>query len=306
MEKIIIDTDIGDDIDDAFAIALMLESKRAECLGITVCFGEVDKKARLAKKLLTLWNRADIPVYAGLSYGERRDIVPGPPCQWGEELKDDCYKSINNVEIDCGQGAVDFLIGTAEKSNYDITLLAIGPLMNVAAAIKKAPETMKRLKRIVLMSGCFYRHIKEWNTLCDPDGADIVYRSGVPIAAVSLDTTETTWLSEKDCSEIARKEGDKQKYLHTLVERHRAYHGTRPCLHDPLAFWYCVQPDILETERLSVKVDTEGRFTRGMTLNCNTLVFNKEKISAETVEIDASVKCNGKKFVKLFMDILFS
>ena len=142
-QLVILDTDIGDDIDDAFALALILRSPELHLLGVETAFGDTELRARLVDRYLAAVGRSDVPVLAG---------IPGPQTshfsqaayarQWPERKH---------------ASGVDFLLGQIRTHPDQITLIAIGPLSNVGAAITRDPATFKKLKRVVIMGGSVYR-----------------------------------------------------------------------------------------------------------------------------------------------------
>jgi inosine-uridine nucleoside N-ribohydrolase len=138
--KIIIDTDIGDDVDDAFALGLALASPELEILGITTAWGDTQLRARMVDRLLGETGAANIPVAEGIPtksktlFSQARWAQAGPPPK-------------------PHPAAVDFLLEQIHKSPGQITLVAIGPLTNIGAAIDRDPATFRRLKQVVLMGG---------------------------------------------------------------------------------------------------------------------------------------------------------
>src|SRR6266702_6656921 len=144
-EKVIIDTDIGDDIDDAFAVALALRSPELQILGITTTFGDTEMRAKLLDRLLEEAARADIPVAAG------------PPTQPKTAFTQLKYAKGGHCAQPSHPDAVSFLLDQVRRNPGEITLVAIGPLVNVGAAIEKDPDTFRKLKRVVLMGGSIYR-----------------------------------------------------------------------------------------------------------------------------------------------------
>lgn len=146
-EKIIIDTDIGDDVDDAFAVVLALRSPELEILGITTTFGDTETRAKLVDRLLGEVNRLDIPVAVG---------APTPTPANDRFTQRRYAEGAHFARLSHPQ-AVDFILEQIRRHPGQITLIAIGPLMNVGAAIDKAPETFRKLRRVVLMGGSIYR-----------------------------------------------------------------------------------------------------------------------------------------------------
>src|SRR5580658_3377077 len=144
-EKIIIDTDIGDDVDDAFAVVLALRSPELEILGVTTTFGDTETRAKLVDRLLGEAGREDIPV------------AVGAPTSANNQFTQRRYAEGGHFARASHPQAVDFILQQIRRYPGQITLVAIGPLMNVGAVIDKEPETFRKLRRVVLMGGSIYR-----------------------------------------------------------------------------------------------------------------------------------------------------
>jgi len=140
-EKVIIDTDIGDDIDDAFAIALALKSPELEILGIATTFGDTEARAKIVDRLLGEAGRSDIPVLAGA------------PTKTTNVMNQKRYGEGGRFARASHPNAADFILEQIRRYPGQITLIAIGPLMNVGALIDKDPATFLKLKRVVIMGG---------------------------------------------------------------------------------------------------------------------------------------------------------
>ena len=191
-EKIIIDTDIGDDVDDAFALALAVKSPELQVLGVMTTFGDTETRAKITERFLGEVGRGDIPVLAG-----KATATKNPMSQ---------RKYAENHFAKASHGdAVEFLLQQIRKYPGEITLIAIGPLMNVGAAIDKDAATFRKLKRVVLMGGSVRRGygdlgytaavppMPEWNILNDVGSAQKLFTSGVPlyVDAAGFDAIET-------------------------------------------------------------------------------------------------------------------
>jgi purine nucleosidase len=140
-EKVIIDTDIGDDIDDAFAIALALRSPELEILGISTTFGDTEARAKIVDRMLGEAERTDIPV------------ATGAPTHTTNIMNQRRYGEGGHFARASHPSAVDFILDQIRRYPGQITLIAIGPLMNVGALIDKDPATFLKLKRVVMMGG---------------------------------------------------------------------------------------------------------------------------------------------------------
>src|ERR1041385_7505540 len=179
-EKVIIDTDIGDDIDDAFAVALALRSPELQILGVTTTFGDTEGRAKIVDRMLGEAGRQDIPVAEGAS--------THAPNLIGQRGYGESGKFVRSSH----PSAVDFILDQIRKNPGEITLICIGPLMNVGAIIDKDPQTFRKLKRVVIMGGSVDRGYgdpygpptpaePEWNIKNDPHSAQKLFASGVPV-----------------------------------------------------------------------------------------------------------------------------
>jgi purine nucleosidase len=255
---VILDTDIGDDIDDAFALALALRSPELRLLGITTEFGDTALRARLVDRYLKAVGRADIPVRAGIE-------TPAP-----NHFTQAAYA---RQEPDHPHGdAVDFLLAQIRAHPGEITLIAIGPLGNARAAIARDPDTFRKLKRVVMMGGSIYRGYNdaqgssrppdaEWNIKCDPAGARALLASGVPVFMMPLDSTQVR-LPVQDQEEIFSHGSPLTDQLTLLYHQ---WADDRPwpvpTLFDPVAVTYAFRPDLCPATPLRLEVDDHG-YTR--------------------------------------------
>lgn len=268
MEKVIIDTDIGDDIDDALALAFALKAPELDILGITTVFRNSALRARITAKLLETLGREDIPVCAGMDIPLIQNIRNftrdqfdengrAVPCQYIDESMRDCEYS--------QEWAPDFIIRSVIEHPHEITIIAIGPLTNVAAALRKNPAIVPLIKKIVLMGGVVTRDFAEWNILCDPESARIVYSCGAPVYAVGLEVTERCQMSLEKVNELYSLGGETCRLLSDLMKRWFIhYEYERPCLHDPLTVAAVVCDKYVSFSKKRIQVQLEGA-SRGMT-----------------------------------------
>src|SRR5262245_56539916 len=142
--KVILDTDIGDDIDDAWALAFVIAHQNFQPLGITVSHGNTPARARMACKMLHLAGRGNVPVFVGRQT-EQKEY--SHQFTWAEDFTEKRPES---------KTAADFIVETVRKNPGQVTLIAVGPLQNLADALRKEPQLGKLAKRVVLMSGCIY------------------------------------------------------------------------------------------------------------------------------------------------------
>jgi purine nucleosidase len=256
----IIDTDIGDDVDDAYALGLALQSPELQILGITTAWGNTPLRARLVERLLEETGRQEIPVAVGiekypekgkLTFSQERYALRGPKKQL--------------------PGAVDFLLEEIGKHPGQITLIAIGPETNLGAAIERDAETFRKLKRIVLMGGSVYRGYEgftyptgkphpqpEWNILCDVAAAKKVFNSGVPLYVMPLDATQIR-LQELERARIFSNGTALTDALTVLTQQWSATtNSPTPTLFDVVAVAYAIQPELCPVKPMRLDVDDQG------------------------------------------------
>jgi inosine-uridine nucleoside N-ribohydrolase len=182
---VIFDTDIGTDIDDAYALVALMNRPELEVLGITTVSSDAVARARLAAKLLAVaggkWSR--VPVYAGIS----------TPTQYMKQVEWAAEFEAANLHA---SGAVDFMRREIEKRPGQVTLIAVGELTNVAALLQSSPGIAAKIKGIALMGGAVYRGYApgskpepEWNIRSNAEAARIVFKSGAPLLVAPLDST---------------------------------------------------------------------------------------------------------------------
>ena len=261
MVKFLLDTDIGDDIDDSFALALLVKAGGENLLGVTTVFRNTADRAQQATQLLKTLGRSDVPVYAGERlpikepihvFAKDSDELPENQhiCQWNE----------NYAGYPVKEGAVDYIIECAEKYGENLVILPIGPLTNIARAIEKAPDTMKKVGKIVQMGGWFSNYEPEWNILCDPEAAHTVWSFSVPVYAVGLDVTLKCTLDKDLLTEFRNSEKPYNKQIIEWLDKWFAFFNfDKSVMHDPLAVASYFE-DVCTFEKKYVKADlTEKR-----------------------------------------------
>jgi purine nucleosidase len=259
--KVIIDTDIGDDIDDAFAIDLALASPELNIVGITSAWGNTALRSRMLDRLLCEIGRADIPVKTGISTKTDTKFSQQP---WANE----------GIERSHGD-AVTFLLDQIRHNPGAITLIAIAPLTNIGAAIDRDPATFRKLKRVVLMGGSISRGYDdlgytaphgpsaEYNIAMDPNSAQKLFKSRVPIFMMPLDSTQLKF-DETKRSLLASISTPMTDSLQVLTaEWQRSSQQITPTMFDVVAAAYAANPEVCPTTPLHIEVDDKG-FTRAM------------------------------------------
>jgi purine nucleosidase len=254
---VIIDTDIGDDIDDAFALALALKSPELKILGVTTAFGDTELRARLVDRYLAAVGRKEIPVASGVATPHDNVFTQAAYAE-GEPAR----KHADGVK---------FLLNEIRKHPGEVTIIAIGPEGNLAAAIQQDAETFRKVKRVVLMGGSVYRGYgdehrppeSEWNINRDPASAKALFTSGVPIFMMPLDSTQVKLPTQgrERIFSSGSPLGDQLKQLYEQWVAHSDNRAVDPTLFDPVAVTYAIRPDLCPAKPLRIEVDDKGMTT---------------------------------------------
>lgn len=256
-QKVIIDTDIGDDIDDAFAVALALSSPELDILGITTAWGDTQLRARVVDRLLCETGTDSIPVAAGISTESKIAMDHAP---WARSY----WKPVKQHGP-----AIDFILDQIRRYPDQITLVAIAPLTNVGGLIERDPGTFRKLKRVVMMGGSVYRGYNdlgyapnhspdpEYNIVSDIHAAARLFASGVPLYVMPLDSTQLK-LDEVKREIIFRQSTPLTDAL-TLL--YHLWGQQTPTLYDPVAVSFAIDPNICPTQAMRIAVDEKG-YTR--------------------------------------------
>ena len=255
--KVILDTDIGDDIDDAWALAFVISHQGFTTLGITIAHGNTPARAKIACKLLHITKRHDIPVCVGRKTNDK----VFPQYSWAEDF---------TAKQPSAKSAADFIVDTVKRHAGEVTLLAVGPLQNLADALRKEPNLRKYVKRVVMMSGCVYgtasspeKLIREWNVYQSTADAQLVYAAGLPLTIVPLDSTTHVRLDDSERKRVADYDSPLTYALECLYRLWLTSPTARMTLHDQLAVAEAARPGAFfaRTATLPLAVDEQG-YTR--------------------------------------------
>jgi len=290
---VILDTDIGDDIDDALALAFALQSPELDVRAVVTVLQQRERRADLVWKILQLYGRTDVPV----GMGAEQPLVAPP--RTGEVRQTAALGPQDRMPEAQRRNGLQLIIETCLRSPEKITLLAYGPLTNVALALKAEPRLVQRIERLVLMNGVFFRPRLEYNTLRDPEAAAIVFGSGLPVVTVGLDVTMQCRLEAAHMARLEASPLQTVKFLRELIGLWQGGRNEqRPVLHDPLAVAVAFRPDLVKLERGRVEVETRGQPERtyGMTL------FRPDPKGLVEVASEVQARC----FIELFMERLLS
>jgi len=276
---IIIDTDPG--IDDALALLLAAGSPELEVLAVTTVGGNVtlDHATENAQRILPVaWGgRPAPPLYRGAAGGdETAEYVHGADGLGGVSLHRDEHGALRYPPVGAlAPGAAhDAILSLADARPDEIILVTLGPLTNVAAALQHDPATMRRVREVVIMGGAFREPgntgpVAEFNIFVDPEAAQIVCESGLPLRWIPIDVTHQCLLRHQQIEALT--DSPRARFARAIAGFYMDYHysgyGEYACfLHDPVAVAAVIWPELFHTEALRVDVETYGTLTRGMTV----------------------------------------
>lgn len=288
IRNILIDTDIGGDVDDALALALALNSPdKINIVAITLIYLANEWRANLTRNMLKIYGREDIPVCKG----SEKPLIGW----WDENKIPNSAKDFGTILGKPLPTACDYIVEMAEKYD-DLTIVAIGPLTNIGLAIAKAPYITSRIN-IVMMGGQLNKAHPEWNIFCDPEAARIVFESSVSIHMVGLDVTNRCQFTKEDIEYIKSAGNARSDLLGEMMDTFCEKFGYLPILHDPLAMSNLVWDDIITFEEKKVLIETAGQYTRGLTIDCDWGQGNAVH-AATDVKVDEFKKRLIEKLIK--------
>ncbi len=274
--KIIIDTDPGQD--DAVAILLALASPEdVEVMGITAVAGNVplpltQKNARI---ICELARKPETRVFAGCDAPLKRKLVTAEHVH-GKTGLDGPQMADPTMPLQDAH-AVDFIIETLRREPaHTVTLCPLGPLTNIASAFQRAPDIVSRVQQIVLMGGAYFEvgnitPSAEFNIYVDPEAAEIVFRSGVPLVVMPLDVTHKALTNRKRVEAfraLGTEPGRMVAEWTDFFERFdMAKYGSEGApLHDPCVIAYLIRPELFQGRHINVEIETTSELTLGMTV----------------------------------------
>jgi len=258
--KVVLDTDIGTDIDDAWALGYALKSPSFHLLGVTVTDADTAQRGKLACKLLDRLGRTDVPVALG------RPTAPVPADRidyqftWAEDFQ--AYKPV-------AMPAAEFLADTIRKNPGEVTLIAVGPLQNIGDLVREHPDVIPLVKRVVLMSGSIGANawsssaVAEWNVKLAIPEAQAVYAASWPMTIVPLDSTTYMRLEDREREKLRAARTPLVLALEALLRLWSDEPTSRMTLHDQMALAEAQHPGRFfgRCESMPVRVDSDG-FTR--------------------------------------------
>jgi purine nucleosidase len=293
-KPIILDCDPGHD--DAMAILLARGCPDIDLLAITTVAGNqtLAKTTLNARRVCTAARIDDVPIYAGCDRPLLRPQIIAAEVH-GESGLDGPAFGEPTVPV-AGEHAVDFLVRTLMASAGEITLVPVGPLTNIAMALRREPRIARRVREVVLMGGAYTRGNRtpaaEFNILADPEAAAIVFEAGWPLTMVGLELTHQARATQPVIDAIA---AIGTPLAATVVELMTFFGGTYratqgiegPPVHDPCAVARVARPELLTVRDAFVAVETRGQWTSGMTVTDFRLLLGHEANAQVATDLDA-------------------
>ena len=295
--RVLLDCDPGHD--DAMAILLAAASPAIDLVAITTVAGNqtLEKTTLNARRVCSLAGIADVPIAAGRDRPLARDLVVAADIHGASGLDGVDWEE-PTVPVDPRDG-VDVIVDAARRGEGPLTIVAVGPLTNVAAALSRAPDISARIERISIMGGAMglgnVTPSAEFNIHVDPEAADEVLRSGIPITLVPLEVTHRALATDDVLGRISALD---TRVAETSVALMRYFADTyrrvfdfdAPAVHDPCAVAAVIDPGIIPTRRMNVVVDTDSSVSLGRT-SCD--VYGKSGLPANA---DVAVGLEVERF----------
>ena len=290
--KIIIDTDGGHD--DALALMLLIKSGMFDIKAITTVAGNsvIKKATRNTQAIVNLLQVQNIPIYSGQKNPLKRKLVVA--VVHGKSGLDGL--DVSKTKVKLSYDAEDKIIDLVKKNPKQITILTIGPLTNIARAIKKAPKIIPLIKKMVIMGGAINvpgnkNRVAEFNFFVDPEAAEIVFKANVKKILIPLDPCNKIILSLDYFRKLKKTNQyivieSMMKHFISGIKKHEGTSGA--LVYDVIAAYYLINPKASTLKHMDIVIETKGEHTFGMSVverrkivkkKINTLVVEKVKKS---------------------------
>jgi inosine-uridine nucleoside N-ribohydrolase len=318
---VLVDTDGG--VDDALALIIALNSPQLDLKAITVLAGNihVDQAANNVLRVLSIVQPNTLPIVAkGCEKPLFKQPFNAAGIHGGDGLGElDQFKEADGtarypkLTIEAStENAIDVILKAAQEYGDSLNIVALGPLTNLATAIQKDAATMKKIGRIIIMGGAVtvpgnITAAAEFNFFVDPDAAQIVMESGIPLTLVGLDVAMKAPLPRQVVEDNLQHRPSKvTQFIADCTGIYMAFYrdneGFYGCyLHDPLAMAVAIDPSLVKTESLYMMVETQGRFTTGLSL-ADRRDRRDEVTNPPNVEVCLDV--DTERFLKLFNQLV--
>ena len=300
---IILDCDPGHD--DAVAMLVALSSPQLDVRGITTVGGNatLEHVTENALRVLALAGREDVPVAAGARHPLKGPLhtaahVHGESGLEGPELPPARSEPVST-------DAVGFIADALEAVDEPLTLVPTGPLTNIGLLLRERPDLKPKIAHICLMGGAYgegnITPSAEFNAWVDPEAADLVYRSGIPITMIGLDVTHKAILWDEERAAMAEAGGAATKLMCGLLGFFQGFHKriygwNGGPIHDAVAVAHLAHPGLVTTVRTNVVVELDGEFTRGRT------VVDVHGVTGRQPNAEVGVDIDRERFIGIVRD----
>ncbi|MGB6017502.1 MAG: nucleoside hydrolase, partial [Nodosilinea sp.] len=310
-------------VDDALAIVMALNSDHIDLKAITVLAGNIDvhQAAKNVLRVIDIVGPEQTPLVAK---GCTKPLVNPPFNAAGIHGADGLGELHQFKQADgsprypeltvepSSEDAIAVLLNAAQEYGSDLTIVALGPLTNLATALERDAAALQKVGRIVIMGGAVkvpgnISAAAEFNFFVDPHAAQVVMESGIPLTLVGLDVAMKAPLARKNVEAYAQKNPSKvSQFIVDCTGIYMAFYrdneGFHGCyLHDPLAVGVAIDPSLVTTEPVYMVVETEGRFTAGMSL---ADLRDRRDEATFPPNVDACLGVDTERFLKLFYDLI--
>ena len=313
MKKIILDCDPG--MDDSMAIVMAAKASQLELLAVTAVNGNypVDITSTNARKVLEMIGRTDIPVARGMGTPLVRPS-PSDPFTHGEDGQAENHLPEPTMPLS-PLHAADLIIETVKKYPHEVTMVCTAPMSNLAMALMKAPEIKDLIPGIIAISGAFglnqYAFANatgdtpqsEWNVFVDPDAAQLVYSSGIPLVALGLDvaTHFDVNFSEQDIEDFKNSDRPEAHFLYQAIQFvHGRGYDAYCTIIDCMAIAYAIDPTLVETIQGHVGIETQSPLTLGMTV----LDARHHHVWTHLPVVEIGAKADCGRFLKMLKQLV--
>jgi len=304
---LIIDSDPG--LDDALAIGLAAASPEINLLAVTTVGGNADvtRCTENALRLLHAFGRDDVPVAEGAAGALLGSVVRATEVHGESGIGDTSLAPSPNGALP--EGAVALMARLIEASPEPVAIAPIGPLTNIALLLRLHPALAARISHLCLMGGSIGEGnttaSAEFNIVADPEAADVVFRSGVPVTMIGLDVTHQALL-DRDSSNALRAMGSESARIAAeltdfALDRNLEWSGSSTtAIHDAVAIAHLMVPDLVAVARYHVAVDTTHGPARGRTV-CDGLPYRLRRDGREP-NADVGIVIDRSRFERLLLD----
>ena len=295
---IVYDTDLGEDIDDLYALYLALFHPRIRVLAVTTVHGDTQAKGRLAAKVLRLAGRADVPVGAGIGMSDARiargQTLPDP----NRSASYVCYVTEADPEWGCTYpSASDVITSVLAESPQPVALVGEGAYSNLADAVRRRGDSAgQQIRCIAVMGGETQAVMNEYNVVCDPEAADEVFTCGLPVLMATYVLTAKLRMTMDDVAQhFANRTSPVHQVLADCTELWGPHRGRKagPVLYDLVPVFWLADESCVQSRPAAIRVELEGRYTRGQTVRV-----------ADTGPVRESVGLNPEDMVAEFLRLV--